>query len=228
VKENQQDLIDATVDRILTLSEERVPFAKLDKISHEISKSFLDTPDTGFRLVGRLWEEIKNRQPKSIVETLKLSAVNIVLANILGILGEKDFNRVLNLIERYNIEGSRWYITDNLATRAVRICYGISQNRVAKKVVNWINSNNKWQRRLGVVSALIGVKYCNMEADWCLNILQEIIPENEQIVNKAIAWTLREFSRRYPNKTRIFIERYKNSKDKNIKYIVKYGKGKSK
>jgi 3-methyladenine DNA glycosylase AlkD len=228
MKINQQELINATIERVLTLSEERAPFAKLDKISHEIGKSFIDTPETGFKLVERLWQEIKNYQPKSIVETLKLSAVNIVLANILGILGERDFKRVLNLIERYNIEGGRWYITDNLATRAVRICYGTSQKRVAEKVAIWINSNNKWQRRLGVVSALIGVKYCNMEADWCLDILQKVIPESEQIVNKAIAWTLRELSRKYPDKIRIFIEQYKDSKDRHIKYIVKYGRGKSK
>jgi hypothetical protein len=50
MKKKQQDLISGTGDRVLTLTKERIPFAKLDKISDEIGKSFLNTPDAGFQI----------------------------------------------------------------------------------------------------------------------------------------------------------------------------------
>jgi len=56
-----------------------------------------------------------------------------------------------------------------------------------------------------------------------MNILQKMLPEEERIVKKAIAWTLRDLSKKYPEKVRIFITQYKGSSDRRIKYIIKYG-----
>ncbi|MEW6103788.1 MAG: DNA alkylation repair protein [bacterium] len=179
--------IDVTLKEVIRLSEEKVPFAQLDKISYEISKSLLDTPKDGFKLVDKLWKEVRNKEVKSNIDLLKISAMVVVLSNILGILSQKDFDKSIGKIERYNIEGGAWYITDNLATRAVRHCYSASQDKLANRVETWIKNKNKWHRRLGIVSALVGVKYCDIDVEWCLNILQDMIPQEELIVNKAIA-----------------------------------------
>ncbi|MEW6680853.1 MAG: DNA alkylation repair protein [bacterium] len=59
--------------------------------------------------------------------------------------------------------------------------------------------------------SLVGVKYCGMDVEWCLNILQDMVPQEELIVNKAIAWTLRDLSKKHHNKIKMFIEEYKCS-----------------
>ncbi len=216
-------MLDLIINRVVNLTEEKIPFAKLDKISYEIGKSLLGIPKDGFELVERLWQEVKGRKVESNSDVLKVSSITVVLSNILGMLSGKHFGRVVNLIVKINLEGSNWYITDNLATRAVKGCYRTSPDKIAEKVAVWIKSDNKWHRRLGVVSTLVGVKYCNMDVDWGLNILQEIIPQDEPIVNKSIAWMLRDLSKKYPDKVKKFIENYKDSPDRNVKYIVKHG-----
>lgn len=66
MKVEGKGMIDETRNRVVNLSEEKIPFAKLDKISYEIGKSFLDTPEDGFELVKRLWKNVKDRKVETI------------------------------------------------------------------------------------------------------------------------------------------------------------------
>ena len=61
------------------------------------------------------------------------------------------------------------------------------------------------------------------DAEHCLKIVENLMEEEDRDVRKAVAWALREISKKNPRKVYDFLQKYISSRNKNTRWIVKEG-----
>ncbi|MCD6411680.1 MAG: DNA alkylation repair protein [Thermoplasmata archaeon] len=61
------------------------------------------------------------------------------------------------------------------------------------------------------------------EAKLCLEVVEKLMREEDKNVRKAIAWALREISKKDPKTAHEFLQRYASSEDVNTRWIVREG-----
>lgn len=98
---------------------------------------------------------------------------------------------------------------------------GLKDNRVDNLMLKWSKDSDFWLRRIAIDHQLGRKKKTNTE------LLERIIVNNlgskEFFINKAIGWSLRDYSKTNPNWVRNFIDLYKDKMDKlSIKEASKY------
>lgn len=89
---------------------------------------------------------------------------------------------------------------------------GLSDGRVDELMLQWSLDEDLWVRRLAIDHQLLRKEKTNRE------LLGQIIVNNlgskEFFINKAIGWSLRDYSKTDPEWVRIFIDQYKDRMDK--------------
>jgi len=85
----------------------------------------------------------------------------------------------------------------------------------------WIKSKNKWIRRLAVATIPPYIRAERTESRTSLKLLDETMKEEDKDVKKAIAWALREITKKDPESVFEFLKRWVKVEDKNTKWIIK-------
>lgn len=89
---------------------------------------------------------------------------------------------------------------------------GLSDSRVDELMLQWSLDEDLWVRRLAIDHQLLRKEKTNRE------LLAQIIVNNlgskEFFINKAIGWSLRDYSKTDPEWVRDFIDQYKDRMDK--------------
>ncbi len=89
---------------------------------------------------------------------------------------------------------------------------GLLDNRVDDLMLEWSKDEDFWLRRIAIDHQLIRREKTNTE------LLEKIIVNNlgsnEFFINKAIGWSLRDYSKTNPEWVRNFIEKYKDKMSK--------------
>ncbi len=118
------------------------------------------------------------------------------------------------------IKKKQWWDTIDRFDRIVgRI--GLHDKRIDTLMLKWSKDEDFWVRRVAIDHQLIRKEKTNTE------LLEKIIVNNlgsdEFFINKAIGWSLRDYSKTNPSWVRNFIEKYKDKMDKlSIKEGSKY------
>ncbi len=89
---------------------------------------------------------------------------------------------------------------------------GLRDNRVEKLMLEWSKDKDHWLRRIAIDHQLNRKKKTNKE------LLEQIIVNNfgseEFFINKAIGWSLREYSKTNPTWVKEFLDKYKDKLNK--------------
>lgn len=98
---------------------------------------------------------------------------------------------------------------------------GLRDNRVEKLMLEWSKDKDFWLRRIAIDHQLNRKEKTNKE------LLEQIIVNNfgseEFFINKAIGWSLREYSKTNPTWVKEFLDKYKDKLNKlSIREASKY------
>ncbi len=75
---------------------------------------------------------------------------------------------------------------------------------------NWIKSDSKWKRR-AVPVTMIDILNENFSFDQMLTIIDPIMEDNEEFVQKGLGWFLREAWKKYPEPVEAFMLKWKDT-----------------
>ena len=122
-------------------------------------------------------------------------------------------------IEKY-IRTKQWWDTIDGFDRIVGNIAFVD-DRINNLMLKWSTDEDFWVRRIAIDHQLCRKEKTNIE------LLEEVLVNNfgskEFFINKAIGWSLRDYSKTNPDWVRAFIEKYKNKMDKlSVKEAGKY------
>lgn len=122
-------------------------------------------------------------------------------------------------IEKY-IRTRQWWDTIDGFDRIVGNIAFVD-DRINNLMLKWSIDEDFWVRRIAIDHQLCRKEKTNIE------LLEKILVNNfgskEFFINKAIGWSLRDYSKTNPDWVRAFIEKYKNQMDKlSVKEAGKY------
>lgn len=113
----------------------------------------------------------------------------------------------IEILKNYILTKSWWDTIDHLDKIVGDIA--LRDERVNKILLNWSLDENIWIRRVAINHQILRKEKTNIE------LLEQIIINNlnqkEFFINKAIGWSLRDYSKTNPKWVRDFIKRHKNS-----------------
>lgn len=99
---------------------------------------------------------------------------------------------------------SWWDTVDSIATNVVGPYFNAHQQVCDQTLKLWRSSDNFWLRRTCILHQLNYKKRTN--ADLLYEIIGENLGSKEFFINKAIGWSLREYSKTDPHSVRNFVE----------------------
>lgn len=122
-------------------------------------------------------------------------------------------------IKKY-IKTKQWWDTIDFLDKVIGNI-GLRDNRVDDLMIEWSKDEDFWVRRIAIDHQLCRKEKTNTE------LLEKIIVNNfgsnEFFINKAIGWSLRDYSKTNPKWVKEFVEKYKDKMDKlSIKEASKY------
>lgn len=122
-------------------------------------------------------------------------------------------------IKKY-IKSKQWWDTIDFLDKVIGKI-GLQDNKVNDLMLEWSKDEDIWMRRIAIDHQLCRKEKTNTE------LLEQIIvnnfSSNEFFINKAIGWSLRDYSKTNPNWVRNFVNKYKDKMDKlSIKEATKY------
>ena len=113
----------------------------------------------------------------------------------------------IEILKNYILTKSWWDTIDRLDKIVGDIA--LRDERVNEILLNWSLDENIWLRRVAIDHQILRKEKTNIE------LLEQIIINNfnqkEFFINKAIGWSLRDYSKTNPKWVRDFIKRHKNS-----------------
>lgn len=113
----------------------------------------------------------------------------------------------IEILKNYILTKSWWDTIDHLDKIVGDIA--LRDKKVNEILLNWSLDENIWIRRVAIDHQILRKEKTNTE------LLEQIIINNfnqkEFFINKAIGWSLRDYSKTNPKWVRNFIKRHKNS-----------------
>lgn len=127
----------------------------------------------------------------------------------------EDIPKITNYIKT-----KQWWDTVDFLNKIIGNI-GLRDSRVNSLMLKWSEDEDIWVRRLAINHQLGRKEKTNIA------LLEEIITNNfgsdEFFINKAIGWSLRDYSKKNPEWVRIFINKYSSEMSKlSIKEASKY------
>ncbi len=188
-----------------------VSFPIQDVIAVEISKLDASHADAVLSLLKTLWQS-------SSLEA------QIITAKALGKVAKKAPEKTLTLIKKLLRDIDNWAVCDTLATQGLRDLIKTHKEEILELVLDSIKDKNKWIKRFGVVTLVELAHNKKLEIPKkVFDIIKPLMTAEDADIKKAVAWTLREISKREPKMVKDFLSNYEKSQDKNTQWITKEG-----
>ncbi len=218
-KENLQNLLKLYIDREGTKNYQRIipdtgkfygvtkPILKI--VAAEIGKFHRINPEKAYRLLNIIWDEGSYEAKQIAGKSIEKFA-------------PKHPKICLNFISKILDEIDNWSVCDNLAMFGIEPIVLSNPDLVLPLSEEWINSENKWIRRFGVVT-LRGYKRVKT-TNQVFKILDTIMVDNEKDVMKAVSWILREITKGNPDEVAEFLNKWvQRNPSKHTRWIIKDG-----
>lgn len=159
-----------------------IPIAILRKISHNIMDYCQRSGDNREALLKLLWDN-NSREERRIA------------AEIISCLWEQDEELALKMVMEFIPDLSGWEVCDALASTGLKP-YTLEHPDVVLRLVNsWIKSPNRWIRRFAIISLIpLAQNQKTEDLDFFLVILKKAMKDEEEPVQKAVSWLLREIT----------------------------------
>ncbi|MHA1834936.1 MAG: DNA alkylation repair protein [Candidatus Baldrarchaeia archaeon] len=149
--------------------------------------------------------------------------IKYVVINALGEVSKKEYQNARNFVLNILNDLQDWEMVDTLALRVIVNLAKQNQEEMFYLLKKWTKSNNKWVRRLSAASIPSFIRAKPIEAKICLKIIENLMEDEDLDVKKAVAWALREISKKDPKAVYEFLLNYTNTQNKDTKWIIKEG-----
>jgi 3-methyladenine DNA glycosylase AlkD len=163
-----------------------------------------------FERLSELWKE--GRRDERLIVVFALMEIS-----------KKDYENLKSFVANIIDSISDWEICDQLAVRVVANLTVQNKDEMFSLMQEWINSENKWIRRLAVATLAGYIRKRKMDSKKCLQLLDGVMKEKDKDVKKAIGWALREITKKDPKSVFEFLKKWAKTKDENTKWIIKEG-----
>ena len=125
-----------------------------------------------------------------------------------------SFNKFGNWLENGIIN---WAHTDMLCGELLSFLIA-SRAKEIESLTEWIHSSSVWKRR-AVPVTLIDILKMDLPLQRILKVIEPLMEDKEQMVQKGLGWFLREAWKRYPEQIEIFLLKWK---DRCGRIIIQY------
>lgn len=129
-------------------------------------------------------------------------------------------NKKLRIIEKLSLNDllvlgtymDNWVSTDSFGTQVSGPAWRLNciDNIIVKE---WASSPDKWWRRIALVSTValnLKSQKGDGDIDRTLMICDILVSDRDDMVVKALSWSLRELLKRHPHEVKEYIDRYKD------------------
>ncbi len=217
--EGLQKFLRSYVDRDATKNYQRiipdtgkfygVPLPILRLIAAEIGKFIQKEPAKAKLLLETIWNESSFEARQIAGKSLEKFA-------------PKNPKICLDFVSSVLPDIDNWAVCDNLAMCGVEPIVYLSPELVLPLSEKWIKDKNKWIRRFGVVS-LRGYKRIPI-TDKVFRILDLVMEDKDKDIKKAVAWILREITKKNPDEVAEFLMKWaKANPSKDARWMIKDG-----
>jgi len=183
---------------------------QIREIAKRVLKQIEDDEIKFTKLINFLWR-------KDIWEVKKITIEMLFRFKIAPI---KKIKIVEDWIERVD----NWEIADSASLWVVGRAI-IKEPCLAKKMVSWSKSKNKWERRMSAVSLSVLCRK-NKICDEVYQVIENLISDSEREVQMAVGWLIREAGKKQTEKMMNFLKCL-NLAHPNAKRSIRYAAKKS-
>jgi len=113
---------------------------------------------------------------------------------------------------------TNWAHTDDLGTHHVSKLLIMDKN-LFKELLEWTKSDNRWVRRLSVVSLVPEARKGNMLNE-VFKICSKLMKDGDDMVQKGVGWLLKEASKKHPIEVADFLMKWKDKTARKVLYIA--------
>ncbi len=147
----------------------------------------------------------------------------LIVISALGAMSKKFYIETKRFVLDILADISDWEICDQLALRVVVKLAVENQPEIFSLMEKWIESKNKWIRRLAVATIPPYIRAKRTESRTCLDFLNKVMKEEDKDVKKAIGWALREITKKDDQAVFEFLKGWANLGNQNTKGIIREG-----
>ena len=213
-------------ERCRKVSEERIAF---NRTMAPTSMKVLGVTSPQLKELLKQWlPVIKNLSDKDWIELAKqLVDTRIFECNQLAFELLSKNKKALELIGLQDIEYlgkniDNWATVDALAVMVSGRAW--RENQVSDQaVLNWLNSENRWWRRLALVSTIpLNLKSRGGKGDpeRTLMLCEKVVSDRDDMIVKALSWALRELSKSRRDDVSRFMKKYEDKLAARVKKEV--------
>ena len=170
-------------------------------------------------LIKECWVELKEWSPEDLLQLANdLVKTRILECNMVAFELLWKNKSALNLLRLKDVEllgenMDNWVTTDTFSIMVSG--YAWRENQISDAdILSWLKSDNRWWRRAAVVSTItLNLRSRGGKGDVkrTLMICEQVIDERDDMIEKALSWSLRELSKSNKMAVEEFMEKY-NSK----------------
>lgn len=188
-----------------------VPKPVLDAIAQKISQAGQKHVQTTLKLLKVFWQKGSFEERTIIAKTLSK-------------IGKKAPEESLNLIKSFLPDIDNWSICDVLATQGLRGIIINHRDEILDLALQSVKDNNKWIKRFGVITIVELAHNKKLEIPKrVFDVIKPLMTTEDSDLKKAVAWALREISKREPKMVKSFLKNYQKTQDKNTQWIIREG-----
>lgn len=156
-------------------------------------KQYLPSKKDAFAISEKLWKKPQRELHYFAIELLYKYEKKVKITDI-------------ELFEYLITHNSWWDTVDAIASNLVGNYFIYFPEQQEKIISKWINSNNIWLQRTCLI---FQIKYKeNTDTELLTKNIEILLDSKEFFINKAIGWTLRQYSRTNPNWVIDFVENH--------------------
>ena len=226
-KLSQPDEFVAGLHSLLEANADEKAFANYRRIIPEMGTTF-GTPLPVLRVIAAEIARQGKKEPQSVLPLLKTLweagsfEERQIVGKVMERLAKKHPAECLVLVPGFLPTLDNWANCDNLA------CFGMEAialqitDEVLSLCEQWVQDENKWIRRFGVVVLRAFEKAEVPER--AFGILDQVMTDRDSDVKKGAAWILRNLSKRHPARVFEFLLSWAQSNpNRDMAWIIKNG-----
>ncbi|MCD6490928.1 MAG: DNA alkylation repair protein [Candidatus Njordarchaeia archaeon] len=221
--------IEKFIEKLLkSLEKERTGKLKMAKtpvmnaIGKELGILMMKDNDKFDKLL-KLWKISFRDAKKGEFATTTGRELRYIVINALGSISKKEYENSKKFVLGILGDLRDWEMVDTLGLRVIVNLAKSNKEEIFSTLEKWTSHKNKWVRRLSVASLPPIIRSMPNEAENCLKIIEKLMNEQDIDVKKAVAWALREISKRDPNAVYKFLTGYLDTINKDTLWIIREG-----
>ena len=121
-----------------------------------------------------------------------------MLLMLWGEISKRDYEATKNFILKILDDLRDWEMVDTIALRVLVNLVKQNREEMFSILEEWVYSENKWVRRFAMATVPPLIRAKPEIAETCLKLIEKLMDERDRDVKKAVAWALREISKKNP------------------------------